>query len=151
MPPDQAAFLYRTSFMTFLSALVAVINGHHYLALGPAGVFFTSINYWRYPVRDSWRRYFDIVYVVCSVSFHYYKAIVIEAERLHLYLFLKTLSLLLYPCSWYVRCRCPSLNACFCRQYLRAKNLWLSTLLHMLMHIVGNIAVCVLYLSNIRL
>ncbi len=150
MPPTQAKFIYRTAFMTTISVAVAVNQGHYMLALGPAGVFFTSLNYWRYPVRDSWRRYFDIVYVICSVTYHYYKAIMHQAECLHLYLFLKTLSLLFYPCSWYVRCQCPHLNTYFCRSFYPTK-LWLSTLLHMMMHIVGNIAIIVLYISNIIL
>ena len=62
LPKAQYMYLWRLSWLSFFSGLVAMSTRHFDLCFVPFGVWFTSILYWWRP-DYSWRRYFDMVYV----------------------------------------------------------------------------------------
>lgn len=91
-------------------------------------LFGTSINYWRYPLKISIRRYIDITWVSISFSYHIYLGLYLQSL---LSLMLIIIGGLMYPLSNY-----------FLYNY---KNYKYSAFLHCLIHVFASIGACVLY------
>ena len=108
--------------------MYAVYNGHYDLSICTGGVFLTSINYWRYPVYSSWRRYLDIIYVNVALIYQLYAAYKSHC-MLHYYL-LTFAAIGFYPLGHY---------------YYAKKQFWHSTYAHCALHILANIANLILY------
>lgn len=119
--PSQSNTIYNTSFLSIGSCMYALYQGRYMLSLCPAGVFLTSINYWRNPV-NSWRRKVDMSYVLLALSYQLY--IAYRAQyRIHFY----TTTLIagsMYPLSLY---------------YSSKKLYWHSTYAHCALHLIANI------------
>ena len=77
---DHSIFLLRISFVNFLSSVYAVYQKHYILALLPAEIFLTSINYWCHP-DYSWRRYVDILFVNFAIVYQTSYAFLHNAEH----------------------------------------------------------------------
>ena len=126
IPKNHADFIYFLSHTLLFSSVYAIANQHYDLALAPALVFLSSINYWRDPVRGI-RRTLDMITVCSTVVYQLYRSL--SAENMALYLFIKILGLLCYPASL----------------YFFDKDEDLSIILHGFVHIICNIANIVLY------
>jgi hypothetical protein len=123
----QANYLWYTSWCSLLSSIYGLRRGH-VIAVLPGCIFVTSINYWRNPVTNSYRRYTDIAtVVVCLTCQNIY---VIEAQYARLYYIMIGYGILWYPIAKYFSYR---------KQY------WRSVIAHSMIHIVCNIANVLLY------
>jgi hypothetical protein len=59
----HADVIWRAAWLSLISMSHAMYHEQTCFAIVAGGVMFTSLNYWRNPVRNSWRRYTDIAYV----------------------------------------------------------------------------------------
>jgi hypothetical protein len=128
--------IFRVSFLSFLASIYALHCECYELAAVPGGVFLTSVNYWRRPIYG-WRRNLDMGYVAAALTYQnyrayhaYYYTMNLEHSFALLYYALMLFGIGCYPASIYL---------------YKKKDLWRSTYVHCLLHIVGNIANMVLY------
>ena len=129
---EQYSCIFRVSFLSFLSSIYALYCGVYDLAIVPGGVFLTSVNYWRYPIHG-WRRNLDMSYVASALVYQNYRAYYMATEGhdyILLYYALMFFSMICYPVSLHLH---------------KKKDLWGSTYVHCLLHVVANIANLVLY------
>jgi hypothetical protein len=131
LPPEHYWFLWSLSWLSLVSALYAVYRGYYDLACVPGGVWITSINYWRYP-DYSWRRYVDIAYVHIALVYQALRAY--NAEYWIAYYIILAMGMICFPISVYFHKRRP----------------WTSTILHGMVHILGNVSNFVLYSGSIN-
>ncbi len=132
MKLEQYSCIFRVSFLSFLSSIYALYCGVYDLAIVPGGVFLTSVNYWRYPIHG-WRRNLDMGYVTFALTYQNYRAFYMATEGhdyILLYYALMFFSMICYPISLHLH---------------KKKDLWGSTYVHCLLHVVANIANLVLY------
>ena len=73
LPPGPSAYLWRLSWLSLASAVVAVLRGHLDLVPVPLGVWLTSLLYWWRP-NYSWRRYLDIACVQFALWYQVFRA-----------------------------------------------------------------------------
>ncbi len=143
LEPEYASCIYRISFISFLSSIYAIQCECYDLAAVPGGVFLTSINYWREPVYG-WRRNLDMSYVACALIYQTYRAYHLlsssssssssQSQALLAYYTLMGIGM---------GCYCLSLHL------YKKKDIWSSTYVHCLVHVLANSANVVLY-SGIR-
>jgi hypothetical protein len=126
--PDQCAFLWKISWLSLISSIYAIVNGHYDMAIVPGGVFITSINYWRDPVYSSWRRKVDINYIAIALTYQSVRAYTAEYARIYYWTML--LGIAFYPLSYH---------------YYYKQLYWKSTYCHSMVHIIANIANIILY------
>jgi hypothetical protein len=130
---DQSNFLWRTSWISFISAIYAFYQSHYMLALVPAGVFLTSINYWYHP-DYSWRRYVDIMFVIFAIIYQTRYAFSHNAEHLDISLVFMGAAAQFYLFGIY---------------FYSMRRYWLSAYCHSGLHLFANIANIVLYSGKI--
>jgi hypothetical protein len=131
LKPEQYKFIYKISFLSIVSAVYAIFNKHYLISLCPAGVFITSINYWRKP-EYSWRRNLDMIYVQLALMYQIYSAYM--SQYMIQYYMTMVLALSMYPLSIY---------------YYKKNLHWHSTYAHSGLHIIANIANIILYSGEI--
>lgn len=134
LPRAQYVLLWRVSFLSFLSGVVALVTSHSDLCFVPFGVWLTSINYWRKP-DHSWRRYVDIVYVQCALWYQIWRAV--GAEHAAAYYALTLTGIVCFFVGAHHR-------------HTSKSGGWLATLWHVGVHVFGNAGNIVLYLGAIR-
>ena len=143
MKREYYSCIYRISFLSFLSSIYAIYCDCYDLAVVPGGVFLTSVNYWRRPTYG-WRRNLDMGYVASALiyqnyhAYHsYYYMMNLDQSIALLYLALMLFGIGCYPTSIYLH---------------KKKDIWGSTYVHCLLHVVANVANMVLYngLGGIR-
>jgi len=120
------------SYLHFFTSMYALINQYYILSLFGFGSMGSSLNYWKYPLHDSWRRYFDIIFIQLSFYVHTYYAF--QSSNLYGYIFFSCSGIISYGTSNY---------------YIR-KNLFLATYFHILVHIFASIANAILYSGKIN-
>lgn len=132
--PDQYRLIWKFSWLSLLSIYYAYTHAYSknsYLLFISSTIFLTSLNYWRFPVINSMRRYMDIFCVLFGITYQInYASIYLPLQYCRIYFTLLSISLSFYPLSRY----CHSLNF-----------LWFSTYLHCLLHLFGNISNIFLY------
>jgi hypothetical protein len=128
LEPAQYLLIYNISYLQLLSLAAALYNGHYVLAMGTCLVFSTSLNYWRYPVATSWRRYIDILAVTCVLAHHHIRAW--SAEHAVAYYTVLCMAKTLYPLSYY---------------YYERRDYWKSTYAHVALHVLANTGNLILY------
>ena len=137
LEPEYASCIYRISFISFLSSIYAIYCECYDLALVPGGVFLTSVNYWRNPVYG-WRRNLDMSYVACALIYQNYRAY-------HLLLSSSSSSqipgLLAYYTLMGIGMGCYWLSL----HLYKKKDIWSSTYVHCLVHLLANTANVLLY------
>ena len=131
VPVDHFTFMWRLSWGILISSFYAAYRGYYDCAALTFCVFVTSINYWRNPVYGL-RRNIDITAAVLTCGYQTYKSFSIESGMY--YRIGLSIALMMYPISWMVY----------------KNNLWLSTILHGCLHIIGNISNCILYVGESR-
>jgi hypothetical protein len=129
-PKEHSTFLWRTSWLSLVSCAYAIYQTHYHLAIVPGSVYLTSINYWRDPRKDSWRRTADIFVVYSSLA--YQVLMTRNAENAYIYYFIILLCGLSY---------CGS---------LRYNGTWAGVYCHSAIHILGNVSNIVLYSGKIE-
>jgi len=127
LPPVHAKYLFYLSFLSIFSGCFALYRGYWDLACVPLGVGLNSLNYWRKP-DYSWRRYVDMAYVAISCLWQSLRALDAE-NRMAFYTILGISISAFYPGT----------------VYHKKGRLVISTGLHSVVHIGGNISNIVLY------
>lgn len=126
-PPTHNKVLWGSSCISFVSGMYGMIRGYYDTSVFPLLVFGTSIMYWANPMVKSWRRYLDMGCVGTALVYHLVRAM--EAEYGRWYYIITSPVVILYPVSeWY-----------------RFRQSWVSVILHGGIHLLGNIALMVLY------
>jgi hypothetical protein len=82
LPRKNYQLLWALSWLSLVSAIVAVVRGMYDLAVVPFGVWLTSLLYW-YKPDYSWRRYADMIWV--QVALWYQVARAYGAENMVAY------------------------------------------------------------------
>lgn len=131
--PEQCTFLWKISWLSLLSSIYAILNGHYDMAVVPGGVFITSINYWRDPVYSSWRRKVDINYIAVALTYQSIRAY--TAEYAQIYYLTMIFAITFYPISYH---------------YYYRQLYWKSTYCHSMVHVIANIANIILYSGFIK-
>ena len=130
--PKQSNFIYNVSFLSLISSIYAIYNKHYGIALLPGGVFITSINYWRKP-DYSWRRYFDISYVIFALNYQ-----IILSYKVQYYK------------EYYLLTFCGIGFFILGVNYYKKKNYWMSTYCHIMLHVMANIGNIILYSGSMK-
>ena len=98
----------------------------------PGCVFITSLNYWKKPRYNSWERTLDISCVYSSIVYHLFRALGAENVKMcYLYLII---AFLCYLLSNYNHTK---------------KRLYVSALLHSMVHLFANISTIYLYSGDV--
>ena len=92
--PIQYNYLWKSSCMFLVTTCYAVYQAKNEFIVFPAGVFLTSINYWRKPVYNSWQRSLDVFYVYFSVFYNIFRSL--GAEYMYQFNSFVLLGLLFY-------------------------------------------------------
>lgn len=124
---DQYICIYRTSHLFLMTSIYAIYRGHYSISMAPGCIFLTSIIYWIEP-DYSWRRYLDMA--VSKTAFTYQLIVAYNAQYARQYYITALTAALFYPLGIY---------------YSTNGNYWASTYAHMGLHILGNVANCILY------
>jgi len=127
LSPENAIYIWRTSFLFFISSFYALYNGYIDFTLVLFCVFLNSINYWRKP-DYSWRRNLDVFCAKLGIFYQIIRAYGCEYGIIY-YLFI-TIGILFYYVGIY---------------YYKYKLYWYSTLSHCLLHIFANLGCIILY------
>ena len=130
--PIQYNYLLKSSCMFLVTTCYTVYQAKYEFIVFPAGVFLTSINYWRRPVYNSWQRTLDVFYVHFSIGYNIFRSV--GAEYMYQFNGFVLLGFLFYMLSNYNQ---------------RQKRLYMSVLLHSFVHLLGNIALLYLYSGDI--
>ena len=121
--PEQCFFICKVASLFLLSSINAGYKGHYDLAIGPFGIFLTSLNYWRKPVPNSWRRYLDMTCVSFVLSYQLIRAYNAEYYKEH-YLAV-VIGLSFYPLGNY---------------FYKKKQYWNSIYSHSMIHVMANVS-----------
>ena len=134
LEPEYASCIYRVSFISFFSFMYALHCECYDLAAVPGGVFLTSINYWREPVYG-WRRNLDMSYVACALIYQNYRAYHLLSSPSQMP------ALLTYYTLMGIGIMCYKLSV----HLYKKKDIWSSTYVHCLVHLLANTANVFLY------
>ena len=102
LPLKYAKTIWYFSFLHLFAGIYGLINGHYIPALFSIGAVYTSTNYWKYPLYDSWRRYFDIAYIQISLYTHMYCGFYSKMRLGYFYFII--IGILSYFISYYGSC-----------------------------------------------
>ena len=132
LPLPNAYVIWYCAWLSIPSAIYAYNHPAttHYTTV-PTAVFATSLNYWRNPLRDSWRRTLDIAVVFSGVSYQsYYAFQTTSSTTFTAYSILIAISAACYMISNYL---------------LTRGKIWPATYAHASIHVFANVANIVLY------
>lgn len=132
-PPKESIIIYRLSWICLFTTLFGIKNGYRKLALIPASVFLTSINHWRNPV-NCWRRYIDVSNVNLCLLYLLYTSKKSKYARFF------------YPTMFIAMCCYPTSS-----YFSSKKQLRYATYAHSGTHIIGNLALLILFSEKRRL
>jgi len=132
LPLPNAYFIWYCAWLSIPSAIYAYNHPAtaHYTTV-PASVWATSLNYWRNPLRDSWRRTLDIAVVFSGASYQsYYAFQTTSSSTFTAYSILNAVSAASYITS---------------NSLLNRGRIWPATYAHASIHLLANVANIVLY------
>ena len=132
LQPRHSRILFGTSWLLLFTSAYAINQKHYDLAICPIGIFATSINYWRHPIRG-WRRNMDILVVLVISCYQILRALTSQHARIFYTSYAIAFSF--YPISNYY--------------YTKGRHAE-SVLFHALLHILGNISSIILYSGYIE-
>mmetsp|Transcript_12637 Transcript_12637/g.14491 ORF Transcript_12637/g.14491 Transcript_12637/m.14491 type:complete len:152 (+) Transcript_12637:85-540(+) len=95
-PPKYSVRMLRSSFLGLIATVCAAFNGHVGLQLLAVLVTIFSVNHWRNPLKNSWRRSADILLANSSFAYHVYLATSIRSS----YVWLAALFWVLAACCY---------------------------------------------------
>lgn len=130
--PRHSRILFAASWLFLLSGLYAAYQGHYDLAICPAGIFVTSINYWRHPIYG-WRRNLDILIVKLATFYQLTRALTAQHG-------------LIFYTGYAIAFTCYPIS----NHYLAQGRHLESVTLHALLHIFSNISCIILFSGSIE-
>ena len=130
--PEQYSIIYKVSYLMLFTVLYGIYKQKYDLTIIPAAIFLTSINHWKKPKNNSFRRKMDLI--VTRVSLILVLIIGYKSEFYAYYYFLLILAASLYPLG----------------SFLYSQKLyWCSVYTHALFHILSNIACIILFSGSL--
>ena len=129
--PEQNAVLWWSSWQPLFAGSYAAYRGHYDFATLCYLVTFTSLNYWRYPTSVTWRRTMDIACVQIALWYHMISAY-----------------FMVNAVPYYIT---TGMGIGFFLAGVEAHTrgyAWLSTLCHVMVHVLGNGGNLFLYASD---
>ena len=130
LAPAQYGLLWKTSWLTSASALYSIHKKKYIDAMLLSSIFFTSLNFWRYPTI-SWRRTMDMSMVNIGILYQIHSAFSSKNRNGYMLLIGTGIS------SYYIGC-----------QHYTKGNHWTYVYHHAGLHLFGNIASFYLYSSK---
>jgi|688.fasta_scaffold179679_2 hypothetical protein len=124
---DHGYYMCIMASMNLISVIYALKYGQYKFAIGPFCVWFNSINYWRNPIYGL-RRNMDICLGLIALSFHIFNSH--KSTYGLTYQYMMAITLLFYPFSWIL---------------YKYEYFWMSTIVHSMLHVFGNLANVILY------
>ena len=79
LPLAHGWTIWYFSYLHLFTSYYAFYNQYYVLCFFGLGSLGTSLNYWKYPLHDSWRRYFDIAFIQLTFYVHMYYAFLISS------------------------------------------------------------------------
>lgn len=128
--PDAYRMVLKTCFLQPIPISISIYYEMYLCTLMGVVILFTSLNYWRYPLKSSYRRTIDIISVNSIVPYQLYLSFYTNCMLSALII---VIGILMYPVSNY-----------FQSNYKYVK---LSAFFHCLMHILIGIGVSIMYKS----
>ena len=131
--PTQNRCIWGISWLSLFSCIYALFElprQHVVLAVVPGGVFLTSINFWRNPATLGWRKKIDMYYVKVGLLYNILYAY--NCKYSIEYYLVTLIGVLFFQLSYY---------------YYHYNYVWVSTLSHIMGHLLGNIGNIILYLA----
>jgi hypothetical protein len=127
LPPSQSIIIWRTSFISVVSIGYSIYYQKYDLCIISSGLMINSLNYWKHPLKHSWYRYLDILFAQIALYYEFYC------------IYLKKKYFLYLLCFIGIQCYILSRNIRNTKYNISIHGVWLSTLLHCGIHILGNI------------
>ena len=124
---EQAAFLFRLSWLGLATGLIGIYNGKPGLGLSVCVGALLAMNYWRNPVYGL-RRTIDMVWIQYLIWLHAYYVFYSPVKLL--YFTIQAHGVVFYCVSWY---------------YLKTNSLWRSTLCHGAVHLCADVSLLLFY------
>lgn len=132
LPLAHGWTIWYFSYLHLFTSYYAFYNQYYVLCFFGLGSLGTSLNYWKYPLHDSWRRYFDIAFIQLTFYVHMYYAFLISTG--YGYMFFTGTGIICYGIS---------------NSYTK-KNIYFATFFHILVHIFASIGNAVLYSGTLQ-
>ena len=132
LPLPHGWTIWYFSHIHIFTALYAFINTYYLLSFFGFGSFATSLNYWKYPHRYSWRRYCDICFIQLTFYVHLYYALMMTTGISYMYF--SGIGIICYGIS----------------NYYTRKNIFFATYFHILVHVFASIGNSILYSGKIK-
>uniref|UniRef100_A0A6C0I7B0 Uncharacterized protein n=1 Tax=viral metagenome TaxID=1070528 RepID=A0A6C0I7B0_9ZZZZ len=131
--PCQYNYLWYTSWLFLTSTFYSIYQAKYAFAIWPGGIFITSLNYWKKPRYNTWERTLDVGYVYSSIAYNFFRGVGCQnSYKFYLYFWI---AFVCYLLSNYNH---------------RQKRLYISALLHSMVHLFGNISTIYLYSGEIH-
>jgi hypothetical protein len=127
VPQDHGYYMCIMSSLYLLSGIYALKGGNYGFAIGPLGVWFNSVNFWRNPTYGL-RRNIDICWCLFALTV----ALQYSYISTHglTWRYMMAWSSLSYPLGWFL----------YIYEYF-----WLATIVHSMLHVFPNLANVILY------
>lgn len=132
LPLAHGWTIWYLSYLHLFTSYYAFYNQYYVLCFFGLGSLGTSLNYWKYPLHDSWRRYFDITCIQISFYVHMYYALFITSG--YGYMFFTGTGII-----------CYGVSNCYAK-----KNIFFATFFHILVHVFASIGNAVLYSGTLQ-
>jgi len=132
LPLAHGWTIWYFSYLHLFTSYYAFYNQYYVLCFFGLGSLGTSLNYWKYPLHDSWRRYIDIAFIQLTFYIHMYYAFLISSG--YGYMFFTGTGIICYGVS---------------NHYIK-KNIYFATFFHILVHIFASIGNAVLYSGTLQ-
>jgi hypothetical protein len=122
VPLDHGYYMCIMASIGLLSGIYALKRGNYGFAVGPLGLWLTSVNYWRYPTYGL-RRNIDICWCLIAL----FGALQYSYISIHglTWRYIMAISLLFYPFGWIL----------YIYEYF-----WMATIVHSMLHVFPNLA-----------
>jgi hypothetical protein len=131
VPHAQARVIFWCSWLAGVNMHLGLFFKEYDLAVAAAALWGSSMLYWWNPLYN-WRRWVDIVTV--QIAWNYQHSRAYGAEKQAVYFLLSALAIACYPLGVYSH---------------RRGHIWAGTLFHAGIHLLGNVAVFVLYTGKL--
>ena len=132
LPLAHGWTIWYFSYLHIFTSYYAFYNQYYLLCFFGLGSLGTSLNYWKYPVHNSFRRYFDIAFIQLSFYVHMYYALLITSG--YGYMFFTGTGIICYVVS----------------NFYKTKNIFFATFFHILVHVFASIGNAVLYSGTLQ-
>ena len=92
-------WVFNTCFIHIIHIALAFYNELYMCGIMGIVLFSTSLNYWRFPLMNSDRRFIDICVALISILYHYYLSFMTNNTIAQI---LISIGILMYPLNYYL-------------------------------------------------